>query len=100
MMCHLLLWGQSMKHVESEHVQVFHRPNRWRQRRRLIVALMLAALLTVVGVAGPAEAAPPAIACGSTITSNVTLHRDLQCPGRDGVILGTGAVLDLGGHKL
>jgi Right handed beta helix region len=61
----------------------------------------LGATIAVVGV--PAMAAadrPPAVTCGSVVTSDVRLTGDLSCAGPGLVIGAAGVRIDLGGHTL
>src|SRR4051812_35764056 len=61
-----------------------------------------AALLTGLSIlAAPAGAAPRQLHCGDTVTTSVTLTRDLtNCPG-DGLVVGaSGITIDLAGHKI
>jgi hypothetical protein len=63
------------------------------------VALATTALAVTLGSPGVAAAAEPA--CGSTITEDTTLARDLVgCPGTGLVIAAGGVTLDLGGHTI
>lgn len=62
--------------------------------------VLAAALLVSVALGGSPAAAAPAVTCGSTVTTDVTLTADLQCPTGDGIILGSNVTLDLGGHSL
>ncbi|HEY0239733.1 MAG TPA: hypothetical protein VGC37_13920 [Friedmanniella sp.] len=62
----------------------------------LLVGLVL---LGTAITAAPAAAAASGPACGSTLTVDTTLVRDLRCHG-DGLTLARGVSLDLGGHEL
>lgn len=62
-------------------------------------ALTVALLGSIVST-GSAAAATPTVTCGSTLTADVTLKTNLTCPAGDGLILGSGVTLDLGGHTL
>ena len=63
------------------------------------VALVAGGSLLSAGTAG--AAAPAAgVSCGSTLTVNTTLTRNLSCPAGNGLILGAGVTLDLGGRTL
>ncbi|ABS04757.1 right-handed parallel beta-helix repeat-containing protein [Kineococcus radiotolerans] len=70
--------------------------------RRAWAAGPLAALAVLGGSGATAQAAPPPLACGDTITTATTLTRDLHCPegGNGLVVRGDGVVLDLAGHNL
>lgn len=57
------------------------------------------ALLGSVVTAAPAGAAAPGPVCGSMLTVDTKLTRDLRCHG-DGLTLARGVSLDLGGHQL
>lgn len=59
-----------------------------------------AAVLVSLAVGGSARAAEAEVTCGSTVTTDVTLIADLVCASGDGIVLGTGVTLDLGGHRL
>jgi hypothetical protein len=64
--------------------------------RSTVLALVLAAM--PIGLAGPAAAA--SVTCGSTITSDLVLTRDLQCRG-DGLLVGADDLtIDLNGHRI
>ncbi|MET1051864.1 MAG: right-handed parallel beta-helix repeat-containing protein [Mycetocola sp.] len=63
------------------------------------VAIFGAILASIVLGGSPAYAAPR-VACGSTLTTSVTLTADLTCPSGKGLVLGSNVTLDLGGHKL
>lgn len=79
------------------------RPARGRARtiRRAFAAGIPAILLASFVLGGTATAAAaPGVACGSTVTTNLTLTADLRCPSGDGIILGPDVTLDLGGHRL
>jgi parallel beta-helix repeat protein len=66
-----------------------------------VPALAASVLVASVLVAGPAGAGSPAPACGSTVTTNLTLTADLSCPSGDGLVVGAaGITIDLGGHTL
>ncbi len=70
-------------------------------RLRLLTATLLPViLLASVGLAARADAAGPAVACGSTLTVDTKLTKDLYCPYGDGLTLGPDVDLNLGGHKL
>lgn len=68
--------------------------------KRLAALALPAVLLASVGLAGPAQAAPPTVACGATLTVDTRLTRDLHCLSADGLTLGPNVHLDLGGHRL
>jgi hypothetical protein len=68
--------------------------------KRLTASLLPVALLASIGFAAPAQAAEPAVACGSTLTVDTKLTKDLYCPYGDGLILGPNVHLNLGGHSL
>lgn len=74
-------------------------PSRRRHRRGLRLATLPIAVLGVMGLATPATAAPQGPACGSTLTESITLTKNLRCTG-DGLVLGNGVTLDLGGYQL
>ena len=58
------------------------------------------ALLLLWALAGDGYGQQTGISCGSTITRDFTLARDLKCD-KDGIIIGRdGIVLDLGGHTI
>jgi len=67
--------------------------------KRLVAWLLPAVLLASVGFAAPAQAADP-VACGSTLTVDTKLTKDLYCPSGDGLTLGANVHLNLGGHRL
>ena len=52
-----------------------------------------------VTTAVPAAAAPGPVACGTTLTVNTTLTKNLKCAGT-GLTLAPGVTLDLGGFRL
>lgn len=66
--------------------------------KRLSAWLLPVLLLASVGLAAPAQAAEPA--CGSTLTVDTKLTKDLYCPSGDGLTLGPNVHLNLGGHRL
>lgn len=72
------------------------------RRARALGALVAAAAAStaVMGLATPAAAAAP-LGCGSVVTHNVTLDKDItNCPG-DGLVIGaSGITIDLNGHRL
>lgn len=74
-----------------------------RIRSRLPVCAVGVLGLAVTGL--PADAAEP-LACGTTITSSVTLQQDLECPTGSGLIIGASGtadaplVVDLNGHTV
>ena len=68
--------------------------------RAFASGVLPAALLVSFTLGGSAAAAAPVVTCGSTVTTDVTLTADLDCPSGDGVILGSNVTLDLGGHSL
>lgn len=89
-----------MKHL---HDFASNRPASGRRpsRRGVVAAGLLAGgLLASVLVGGTAQAAPPGVTCGSTLTADTTLRADLRCRSGDGLILASGVTLDLGGHSL
>lgn len=53
-----------------------------------------------LAMAPPAAAAPDAVSCGETITTDTRLTADLHCPGPFGLILVGDVTLDLDGHTL
>lgn len=61
------------------------------------------ALLLLTGGTSSAQAAGGGTAdvrCGDTLTASTRLRADLTCPEGDGLTLGAGVTLDLGGHTL
>lgn len=68
--------------------------------KRLSAWVLPVVLLASVGLAGPAQAVEPPVACGSTLTVDTKLTKDLYCPYGDGLTLGANVHLNLGGHKL
>jgi hypothetical protein len=72
------------------------------RRNRVIVAGLFAvvgaaaAALLGVGVAGAATT----VACGDTITADVTLTSDLTCPSGVGLYVAEGVTVDFAGHSL
>lgn len=68
--------------------------------RAVASGLSLAALVVSLALGGSTAAAAPAVTCGSTVTTDVTLTADLHCPSGDGIILGSNVTFDLGGHSL
>jgi hypothetical protein len=73
-------------------------------RTRTIVAGVAATLaLTGAGMAGSAAAqaaAPQAVTCGTTLTTDGYLARDLRCAAGQGITLSGDVTLDLRGHRL
>lgn len=72
--------------------------------RRLLCLVICLAMTAggVLAVASSASAGPrTSVACGATITTNTTLHRDLiNCPNR-GIVIGADNIsLDLNGHRI
>jgi hypothetical protein len=67
-------------------------------RTRMIVA-GLAATPTGAGTA-IAVAAPQAVRCGATLTTDAHLTRDLRCAAGEGITLVGDVTLDLGGHRI
>jgi parallel beta-helix repeat protein len=47
-----------------------------------------------------ADAAPPTIKCGATVTGAAVLTADLFCPTGHGLVVRNGAVLDCAGHRV
>ena len=47
-----------------------------------------------------ADAAPPTIKCGATVTGAAVLTADLVCPTGHGLVVRSGAVLDCAGHRV
>ena len=74
-------------------------PGRFR-RTALTACVLTAALLAPIPLASSAVGAPTPVTCGSTLTVDTTLTKNLTCPSGDGLILAEGVRLDLGGHKL
>ena len=68
--------------------------------KRLAAGLLPVVLLASFGLAGPAQAAEPPVACGSTLTVDTKLTKDLYCSAGDGLTLGPNVHLNLGGHRL
>ncbi|MFN8037325.1 MAG: fibronectin type III domain-containing protein [Acidimicrobiia bacterium] len=70
---------------------------------RFASRFLTAGAAAAVGLAGLVAAAPPAAAavtCGMTVTTNLVLDADLQCPG-DGLLIGAdGITIDLNGHTI
>jgi len=66
--------------------------------RNGVVALV--AVLAVTFLSSAAASAAPALACGSTLTRDTTLTRDLRCRHGDGLTLVGDVTLNLGGHRL
>lgn len=67
--------------------------------RRLFAIMAAGAAFVVVVPIGPAGAATT-IACGDTITADVTLTSDLTCPSGVGLIVAGGVTVDFNGHTL
>jgi parallel beta helix pectate lyase-like protein len=67
---------------------------------RLAAGVVPLVLLASVGLAGRAEAAGPAVECGTTLTVDTRLTRDLYCPSGNGLTLGPNVELNLSGHRL
>lgn len=75
--------------------------HRARRRFRATDAIVAAcALVAAAALGGGPAAAAPSVTCGSVVTSDLTLTANLTCAGGDGLILGSGVTLDLGGHRL
>ena len=65
-----------------------------------IVGLFAAMLALGLGASAKAAKTPSPVACGDTVTSDVTLTRNLICSG-DGLIIGApGITIDLAGHAI
>ncbi|GIG22757.1 hypothetical protein Cch01nite_34810 [Cellulomonas chitinilytica] len=65
----------------------------------LVMPVVVAAAAMTTALAAPAGAYPPEPACGTTLTVDTSLRRDLACPG-DGLTLAPGVTLNLRGHTL
>src|SRR4029453_12421903 len=92
-------FGQSKIRFDS----TAHRPSSAPTRaihRAFASGVLPAALLVSFALSGTPAVAAPAVTCGSTVTTDVTLTADLHCPSGDGIILGSNVTLDLGGHSL
>lgn len=65
------------------------------------VGLVIGLLVAAFAVPSSAAAAAPVLACGATVTTNVTLTADLlNCP-VDGLVVGaSGITINLNGHKI
>jgi hypothetical protein len=68
--------------------------------KRLTAWLLPVVLVVSAGLAAPAQAAVPAVACGGTLTVDAKLTKDLYCPSGNGLTLGPNVHLNLGGHRL
>jgi hypothetical protein len=62
--------------------------------------ILPSAVFVSVALPGIAQAAPPEVTCGATLTVDTTLAKDISCPSGDGITLAPGVVLDLGGRSL
>jgi parallel beta-helix repeat protein len=76
-------------------------PKRPKARFTAAATILGALALAVPTLAAGPAGAGPGPACGSTVTTNLTLTADLSCPSGDGLIVGaTGITIDLGGHTI
>ena len=83
--------------VRQSRTRTFESRQRW---GLWSLALVFAVPLGLTATPLRAEATVPSVSCGSTITADAVLTADLRCPSGDGLTLGPGVRLDLGGHSL
>ncbi|WPB81616.1 right-handed parallel beta-helix repeat-containing protein [Archangium violaceum] len=73
------------------------------RRARAVVAAAMGMAAFLAGWPTAQASARGRVRCGDTITTSTRLTHDLSCPGTDGPalrVVGTGVVLDLGGHTV